>query len=163
MSLVDVLPILFTIRHEPVAKPRGRQLCIEGPGTPPGVVAWRSFKAAALEAALKTGWRWADPEPLVLLVASYHAIPSSWSRRRKLEALRAWHRQKPDGNHVWNAVADALWPKDERISTGLCVKRWDDGAGPRVVVYAGLAWPDATLENFEAWGICPGPDRRNSC
>lgn len=134
-------PLVFTIRHAPVAKPRGRQLCIQGHDTPAGVVAWRSFKAAAWDHALKAGWHPTDSEPLVMFLVSYHAIPTSWTRKAKLDAINQPHRQVPDQNHVWNAVADALFPKDERIATGLCEKRWDDGGGPRVSVWLGNEWP----------------------
>lgn len=133
--------MLFTIRKAPVAKPRGRQLAVPNHRASPGVLAWRAFDNATKEAALKAGWRWGDPEPLFMLVRSYHAIPESWSRKAKLEACNTRHRQTPDQNHVWNAVADSLFPRDERLATGLCSKWWDDGAGPRVLVLLTDRWP----------------------
>ena len=145
-------PLLFTIHSHPVPKPRGRQLRIYGRETPVGVLAWRAFKDAAQKEALVAGWRPTDAEPLMMFVASYHAIPASYSRKQAQALAGQPHRTRPDQNHVWNAVADALFPRDERLSTGMCGKFWDAGGGARVVVVLCDNWPKPRCPGWpESW------------
>lgn len=131
----------FTILCEPVAKPRGRQLLVRDRDAKPGVLAWRAFAARARQAALIAG---IDPrialgplddgEPDRLMCVGYFALPASWSNQTRANMGGTLHRVKPDGNHWWNAVADALWKRDQRIAIGYFEARWDDGKGPRVEV-----------------------------
>lgn len=143
-------PIQFIIPGRPVPKPRGRQLLIHGPKTPPGVVAWREFKARATRAAIMAGWKPDDPESLIVLVAAFFEPAKSLSKSARAALEGQPHRVKPDSNHVLNAVFDALFPRDERVSSGLCTKEWcrDGGAlGERVVVWLG----DVVPEDIGLW------------
>ena len=94
---------------------------------------WRRWADGLIALAQVRGWR-PGPEPELLKVVAYFAIPQSWPAERKLSAVGAPHRQKPDANHLWNAVADALYQRDERIACCYCLKLWDDGKGPRLEI-----------------------------
>lgn len=128
------MSLTFSMPGMPVAKPRGRQLLLGRRG-PAAVVKWLDFRDAIVLAAIAAGWRpYAQAEPVVLKVVAYFAIPPSWSAKKARAAAGGFHRSKPDANHVWNAVADGLFKADERLAVAVCVKRWDDGRGERVVV-----------------------------
>lgn len=74
-------------------------------------------------------------EPLSLWIACFFAIPKSWSGVKARAHSGQPMRSKPDVNHLWNGLADAWYPNDERIADGRCLKFWDDGGGPRTVVW----------------------------
>lgn len=126
------MSLLLTIPGTPMQKPTIRSRAWK---------TWRRWADGVRLVAMSQGWRPADPEPLVMFTASYFAIPQSWTLRAKETARGVEMRSKPDANHLWNAVADALYERDERIALGLALKLWDDGGGPRTVIYLGDCWP----------------------
>lgn len=64
-------------------------------------------------------------EPVLgLYVTAWLPLPASWSLGKKLEAAGALHRQRPDGDNLLKAVADALLAEDGQVAVMRCVKRW---------------------------------------
>lgn len=101
---------------------------------------WRRWADNAVREAIAQGVLLGDGrEPLALDVACFFAIPRSWSSKKARAHSGQGMRSKPDGNHLWNAVADALYRRDERIVDQRCVKFWDDGGGARTEVWL-RAW-----------------------
>ncbi len=92
---------------------------------------WKSWKqwGIALRAMLAVhGFRPEEgDEPTSLAVEAYFPIPQSYRGSNRYHPGEL-HRVKPDANHVWNAVADALYSKDERIALQTCDKRWTEAA-----------------------------------
>lgn len=125
--------MFILIPGEPIEKPNIRS---------PKWKAWRRWADRLPMAVVAQGWHWREftaqaEAPELLWVAAYFGLPPSWPRERKLSAVGAIHRQKPDGNHVWNATADALFKRDELVADQRCLKLWDDGLGPRVEIWMG--------------------------
>lgn len=72
--------------------------------------------------------------PVEVHLKAFFEIPSSWSKKKRFQMGGQYHRQKSDWDNVAKGVCDFLWEEDEMIAVGSLVKRWDDGAGPRVEV-----------------------------
>jgi hypothetical protein len=95
---------------------------------------WRRWADALFALSQSQGWISGAYEPKWMKVEAFFGIPKGLSEPEYNARRGAVHRQKPDANHVWNAVADALYPRDERIPGCWCLKRWDDGSGPRLEI-----------------------------
>lgn len=124
-SPLEAEAALLTIRIPPMQKPGIRSKRWKG---------WRRWADALFALAQSQGWVAGAYEPTWLKVEAFFEIPKSYSAAEANAIRGTVHRNKPDSNHVWNAVADALYPRDERIPGCWCLKRWDDGNGPRVEI-----------------------------
>lgn len=59
-------------------------------------------------------------------------IPKS---RRKEGLAGKLHDEKPDADNIDKGLSDILFEQDKSIPGGVKLKFWDDGKGPRVIVY----------------------------
>lgn len=66
--------------------------------------------------------------PLRLDVIAHFPMAQSWSSKKKLDFLGEPHTQKPDGDNILKAVADALngvcYQDDKQLSFMVCDKVW---------------------------------------
>lgn len=67
-------------------------------------------------------------------IEAFFELPPSLSARQRDKRKGMPHRQKPDGDNVLKAVADALFEDDAQIADWQIRKRWDDGHGPRICI-----------------------------
>lgn len=95
------------------------------------VMRYRAFKD---ELKLRTNGKIPDDPDRVSWVA-YLPIPKSWPKKKKDSHRNTLHRQKPDRDNIDKAILDALWEDDSGIASGSLEKRWDDGNGPRIVMW----------------------------
>lgn len=129
-------PIVITIEGPPVAKARPRL----GRGghvfTPPETAAWE--KAAKWSARCQMGPLPPLEGPLKAVVTACLAVPPSWSKRKRDDALagRVWPCVKPDADNFLKATLDALnevvWIDDAQVVDARIVKAYS--SRPRVVV-----------------------------
>ena len=118
--------MLIVIPGEPMHKPNIRARSWKK---------WRRWADVAVGEATAQGALLVGNEPLSLWVACFFAIPKSWSTAKARAHSGQPMRSKPDGNHLWNGLADAWYKRDERIADIRCLKFWDDGNDPRTEVW----------------------------
>ena len=54
----------------------------------------------------------------------YIAMPKSWSKKKKDEMFLQSHKQKPDIDNLFKALADAIYKEDSHISEITIMKCW---------------------------------------
>ena len=98
--------------------------------TPAATVAYEGLIALAAHQAM-AGAPLIDG-PVMLEVESIFAVPASWSRKRRQQALDGAIRPtgKPDWDNVGKAVSDALngviWRDDAQVCDGRSIKRYGE-------------------------------------
>lgn len=128
--------LAFTVPGAPQGKGRARATKTGRMYTPAQTVAYESLVRLAAAAAMGPG-RPMDG-PLALEIEAVHAVPPSWSNKRRLAALAGELHPvvKPDFDNVAKAIGDAgngvVWVDDRQIVRCLSIKRY--GARPEVQV-----------------------------
>jgi Holliday junction resolvase RusA-like endonuclease len=122
----------FTIPGDPIGKPRMTQR--DKWRRRPVVVAYRAWADVARLAASRVLVKLAGGAPGVLRAQAFFEMPSSWPRKRQAAMAGQPHRVKPDVDNVAKAILDALIQHDQVVHELHVTKRWDDGAGARLVV-----------------------------
>jgi Holliday junction resolvase RusA-like endonuclease len=122
----------FTIEGDPVGAPRmtRRDHWLKRPV----VVAYFAWCAVARRAASGDQLAKLASVPRRVALTAFFAMPAGWSAKRRRESAGTPHRVKPDADNVSKALMDALFDQDQAVSDLQVLKRWDDGAGPRLVV-----------------------------
>jgi Holliday junction resolvase RusA-like endonuclease len=129
--------IRFTIPGKPQGKGRARF----GNGrtyTPAKTVDYERLIAQAGRDAMAGR----DPldGPIYVLVGAFFAVPKSWSKKRRKEALErlAWHTGKPDGDNIAKAVCDGLngivWGDDCQVAFLKVTKQYAEIARVDVMI-----------------------------
>lgn len=139
--------ITLNIDAEPVAKGRARSTRGGVHYTPEKT---REFEALIKRHALAAGATPIDG-PLCLMVSFYSAIPKSWSKKRRDEALASGgicKTSRPDLDNLVKAVQDGLngvlWNDDAQIVDIRARKRYAEKSsihivvGPAQVCYTGV-------------------------
>lgn len=139
--------ITINIDAEPVAKGRARSTRGGVHYTPEKT---RQFEALINRHALAAGAKPIDG-PLCLMVAFYSAVPKSWSKKRRAEALSnggICKTSRPDLDNLVKAVQDGLngvlWNDDAQIVEIHAKKRYAERptihiiVGPASVDYTGV-------------------------
>ena len=128
--------IQFAVDGKPVSSPRPRV-------TRYGVFYKKDYVAYKRKIALKAKKEMRGKEPyecpLTLAVEFRFTTPSSWSKKRKEEAIEwGWMPQKPDIDNLLKTVMDAcngiIWLDDKQVVSVSAFKRYDKNAGIDVVV-----------------------------
>ena len=93
--------------------------------------AYYAFKDLLLLRAKEAGYRPDEHIIDTLYVTVWFACPKSWSKKKKLRAIKGKHRQKPDLDNIVKGIADALTKKDQTIIEIDALKAWsfDDSEG----------------------------------
>lgn len=77
------------------------------------------------------------PGPVKVEIVATFAIPASWSKRKKAEALHRPHCQKPDGDNLAKCCLDALnriaWADDGQVYSIAVSKHW--GLADQTVIH----------------------------
>lgn len=115
------MTLAFVIPGEPVGKGRPRLSTRGGFARAYTPAKTRSYESLIATAAIDAGAR-AHGEPVALDVFAYHAIPRSWSRSKRAQALDGMIRPtgpRGDLDNVVKAVSDALnkiaWHDDGQV------------------------------------------------
>ena len=131
-------PVSFCVHGKPVGKQRPRTVRTRGGGvrtyTPKETVA---FERAVALAGRGAGLRPVEGPVSVEVVAVYEP-PTSWSERRKREAMGQPHQGRGDADNVLKSVCDALegvaYPGDHRVWDQRATKIYGPQACTRVRV-----------------------------
>ena len=59
-------------------------------------------------------------------------FPEYYSKKKRKSLANSFHRIKPDCDNILKAILDALFKRDQAISTAQINKYWDDGNGARL-------------------------------
>jgi len=104
------------------------------------VMRYREFCDFARATATGDPGKKIEADMLGLACFAWFPMPKSWNASTREQMAGKPHRQKPDASNVLKAVEDALFEKDEQISSTSCQKFWcPDGEEPRVDVFLTLA------------------------
>lgn len=129
----------FIVPGRPFAKQRPKATAIAGRArvyTPKETV---SFERQVAEIA-RPSFPVPIEGPVKLRVVAVFEIPKSWTKKRKAEAIGAFHVQRPDGDNLLKAIKDGLnriaWTDDCQVADTRCVKRWGTHADTFVKVEA---------------------------
>jgi Holliday junction resolvase RusA-like endonuclease len=129
--------IRLTIPGPPQGKGRARF----GNGrayTPAKTVAYEKQIAAAAREAMHG--REPLDGPVHVVVNAFFAVPKSWSKKRRADAMQrlAWHTGKPDGDNIAKAVCDGLngitWADDCQVAFLKVTKQYAEVARVEVMV-----------------------------
>lgn len=132
--------IAFTVRGEPMGKPRMTQRDKFKPSK--AVQKYRAW-ADSIKWAAKPFVKEPLAGALELNAVFYLSVPDSYSAKLRAACLagQVSHTVAPDLKNLIAGVEDALnklaWPDDSVICAyGKCIKLYDDGRGARAVVLA---------------------------
>jgi Holliday junction resolvase RusA-like endonuclease len=88
----------------------------------PAVVRYRAWADTLRAAARQVP---AAEQVLSLSWVATFEPPTSWSKKRRLEAIGTLHRAKPDASNILKGIEDILWPaNDSALAAGQYEKRW---------------------------------------
>jgi Holliday junction resolvase RusA-like endonuclease len=124
----------FTLPGAPVPAPRQTRSDKWNPR--PEVLRYRAWSTELHHAAPLDWLAPLSDTGIVLSATFYMPLPASWPQWKHRLMLGQPHLQKPDTDNLVKALSDALWPSCDSMVFRLreCVKFWDDGQGPRVIV-----------------------------
>ena len=127
--------LAFVVAGDPPGKPRMTRR--DRWARRPAVLSYRAWAdRARLAAAEALGELMkARQPPGTVRAVAYFAMPASWRPKLRAEMVGKPHRVKPDSDNVAKALLDALTDRDQVIHEIHILKRWDDGAGPRLEVW----------------------------
>lgn len=137
MSLTNVA---FSVPGQPQGKGRSRSTKSGHHFTPAKTVAYES--TVALFAAQAMAGHPPLEGPLTVEIDAVHAIPASWSQKRRQRAMVGTERptSKPDWDNIAKAISDGgngiVWADDKQIVGGLVRKLY--GERPAVHVRVAL-------------------------
>lgn len=101
--------------------------------------AWADTVRASLCNQAERGIPQNPKTPVEVEAFAYIAFPSSYSRKKREELAGTPHLIRPDSDNILKGLVDALWRKsDSHVYDQRCVKRWEDGFGPRVKLH--VSW-----------------------
>lgn len=109
--------VSFIYRGKPIGKPRMTQR--DKWQKRPCVLRYRDF-ADRIRASAGS----LSPEPDLILITAYVAMPPSWSETVKASMDQKPCRQRPDFDNICKATMDALFDEDSSLWLGLTVKYW---------------------------------------
>lgn len=135
--------VYFIVEGEAVGKQRPRFSRVGG-----FVKAYTPAKTAKYEEKVKACYldecryqpmRWANKEPLEMIVNAYFEIPKSASKKNKLEMLMNGRpTKKPDADNILKAVADSLngvaFHDDSQIVSARVSKYWSETAKTEITI-----------------------------
>lgn len=125
----------LTIPGQPIAKPRMTQQ--DKWLKRKAVVAYWEWAAKARSQAVEALVFDEVAPAMVVVIRAYFGFPPSYSGKKCVRLGGKPHIIRPDSDNIGKAVLDSIWPKDDSAVYDLrIVKRWDDGAGPRVEIQA---------------------------
>lgn len=117
-SLMEALPVRFTIWGEPMGAPRQSRRDAWKPRE--CVLRYRAWKDKARASAPEN----LPAQPYGIRAQFYLPMPPSWSKRKQAEMAGKPHRAKPDWDNLAKALCDALWEEDGCIASGVVTKTW---------------------------------------
>lgn len=130
----------FTVPGKPTGKGRPRATIRGGHAamyTPAKTASYENKVALSYVAGNPGAKPFEAGVPLMVVMVALFAIPQSWSKKRKAEAM--WHTGKPDADNLvkcMDALNGIAWHDDSQVVDVRCVKRYDtEGKGARLSVH----------------------------
>lgn len=134
--------LLVTIQAPIALRPKPRPRAASGDGR---IIVHSTHLSRAFERQLGTfanramAGRPAFFLPLRVVITATFQVRASWSRQKRLAALREGHVQVPDYDNLAKAVGDALncivWEDDRQIVDGRLHKLWGEADCTTIEVY----------------------------
>ena len=73
-----------------------------------------------------------------IAISTYHQVPESWSKKKKLSSYGGQMRSKPDWDNVAKAVCDVLFKEDSHIANAVVYQFWCMPDEPTHIAIASL-------------------------